>query len=60
MLAVAHLQNVVCKAFVFVGWPPFIVIAMVLVAELNMVGVGVGAEVDFVIGQEMFYFLAQA
>lgn len=60
MFAIAYLQNVVCESFIPVRWSAFIIIAMVLVAELDLVGIGVRAEVDFIIGQEMFYSLTQA
>ena len=31
---------------------------VILVAELDTVGVGIRAEVDFIVGEEVFYFSA--
>ena len=50
----------ICKSFLFVGTPTFIVITVILVAELDMMRVWIRAEVDFIVAQEVLYLMAKS
>lgn len=56
----ANFRGMICKSFLFVGTPTFIIITVILVAELDMMRVWIRAEVDFIVGQEVLYLMAKS